>query len=99
MSSINRQPKKTSNKNSFLIIGGITIVAILLLVYLMWYMSPEENKEMVKIIAVTEDGCIAETLDGFAVNIGTCQGNPGQYVEALVDQKMKERAAAMNPTT
>ena len=55
--------------------------------------------EMVKIIAVTEEGCIAETLDGFSVNIGDCNGEPGQYVDAPVDQKAKERAAAMNPTS
>ena len=65
----------------------------------MWYVAPEENFELVKIVAVTEDGCIAETLDGFAVNIGECQGEPGQYVDAAVDKKAKERAAMMNPTT
>ena len=63
----------------------------------MFYTSPEHTMEMVKIIAITENGCIAETMDGFAVNIGNCNGNPGQYVNALVDQKIKERAAAMNP--
>jgi len=64
----------------------------------MFYTAPEENMEMVKIIAVTENGCIGETMDGFAVNIGDCNGKPGQYVNALVDQKTKERAALMNPT-
>ena len=45
--------------------------------------------EMVKIITITESGCIAETLDGHAVNIGNCKHNPGQYVDTLVDQKVK----------
>jgi flagellar basal body-associated protein FliL len=99
MSAINRQPKK-AGKNSILIIGGsITIVAVLLFVYLMWYVSPEENRELVKIIAVTEKGCIGETMDGFSVNVGDCQAQPGQYIDALVDQKAKERATAMNPTS
>lgn len=99
MSAINNQPKNTSNKNSTFIIGGvIAIAAGLLFAYLMLYTAPEENIEMVKIIAVTEKGCIAETLDGFAVNIGDCQAQPGEYVDALVDKKVKERAAAMNPT-
>ncbi|MCV0430955.1 MAG: hypothetical protein K5781_05165 [Nitrosopumilus sp.] len=65
----------------------------------MWYVTPAENMEMVKIIAITSDGCIAETLDGYSVNIGKCQAQPGEYVDALVDNKLKERAAAMNPTS
>jgi hypothetical protein len=54
---------------------------------------------MVKIIAVTDEGCIGETMDGYSVNIGDCDGEPGQFVDALVDQKVKDRAAAMNPTS
>jgi len=100
MSAINNQPKKSSSKNSTFIIGGvIAIAAVVLFAYLMFYTAPEENIELVKIIAITEDGCIAETLDGFAVNIGDCQAQPGEYVNALVDKKVKERAAMMNPTT
>nr|NIP61268.1 hypothetical protein [Nitrosopumilaceae archaeon]NIT99412.1 hypothetical protein [Nitrosopumilaceae archaeon]NIU86150.1 hypothetical protein [Nitrosopumilaceae archaeon]NIV64946.1 hypothetical protein [Nitrosopumilaceae archaeon]NIX60015.1 hypothetical protein [Nitrosopumilaceae archaeon] len=64
-----------------------------------WYTAPEENIERVKVVAVTESGCIAETMDGFAVNIGSCQAQPGDFVMAPVDKKAKERAAAMNPTT
>ena len=100
MSAINRQPKKTASKNSLLVVGGvIAIVSVLLLAYLMWYVAPEENIERVKVIAVTESGCIAETFDGFAVNIGECRAQSGDYVLASVDQKTKERAAAMNPTS
>ena len=102
MSAIKRQPNKasdSSNIKSLVIVGGvIAIGAILLFAYLMWYVAPEENIERVKIIAVTEAGCIAETFDGFAVNIGTCLDKPGEYVLASVDQKTKERAALMNPT-
>ena len=99
MSAINRQPKKTG-RNSTIIIGGvIAIGALLLFAYLMWYVEPEENIELVKVIAITETGCIAETMDGFSVNIGDCNAQPGQYVDALVDQKVKDRAAAMNPTS
>jgi len=100
MSAINRQSKKATSKNSLLIVGGVIAVAsVLLFAYLMWYVTPEKNTEMVKVIAVTESGCIAETLDGFSVNIGECQAESGQYISALVDQKVKERAAAMNPTS
>lgn len=102
MSAIKRQPNKansTSNTKSLVIVGGvITIAAIMLFAYLMWYVTPEENMERVKVVAVTASGCIAETSDGFAVNIGKCQVQSGEYTVVPVDQKIKERAAAMNPT-
>ena len=100
MSAINNQSGKSSNKNSIFIIGGVILVgAVLLLAYLMWYVTPDEYIERVKVIAVTDAGCIAETFDGFAVNIGDCQVKQGEYVNAMIDKKVKERAAAMNPTS
>lgn len=100
MSAINRQPDKKSGKNSTLIISVvIVLVAGLLFAYLMFYTAPTENMEIVKVIAVTESGCIAETLDGYSVNIGECNAQSGEYVDALIDQKVKDRAAAMNPTS
>ena len=99
MTAVGRKSNKKSGKNSIFIIGGVIVIgAGLLFAYLMFYTAPEENMELVKIIAVTDDGCIAETMDGYAVNIGDCNAKPGQYVDALVDQKTKERAALMNPT-
>ena len=99
MSAVDSRSNKKSNKNTTLIIAGvIALGAGLLFAYLMFYTAPAEKMEMVKIIAITNDGCIAETMDGFSVNIGDCNGEPDQYVNALVDQKTKERAALMNPT-
>ena len=98
MSAINKNSKKTSNKNFIYIGVGILVVAASLFAYLMWYVAPVENIEMVKIVAVTENGCIGETFDGFSVNIGDCQAQPGDVVNASIDQKTKERAALMNPT-
>jgi len=99
MSAINNRSDKKSSKNTtFVIAGVIAIGAVLLFAYLMFYTAPVETTELVKIIAVTDDGCVAETMDGYAVNIGDCNAKPGQYVDALVDQKTKERAALMNPT-
>ena len=99
MSAVNNRSDKKSSKNSTLIIAGIiTLGASLLFAYLMLYTAPVERMEIVKIIAITEDGCVAETMDGYAVNIGNCNAKPGQYVNAPVDQKTKERAALMNPT-
>ena len=99
MSAIKSTPKKSSGINSTLLVSGIiAAVAIVLFAYLMFYTAPEQNVELVKVIAVTDQGCIAETLDGYSVSIGDCQAQPGQYVNALVDQKVKDRAALMNPT-
>ncbi len=100
MSAVNNQSRNQSNKKSIFIIGGVILVgAVLLFAYLMWYVSPEEYVERVKVIAVTDAGCIAETFDGYAVNIGNCKVQQGEYVNAVIDKKVKERAAAMNPTS
>ena len=75
------------------------MIAIILFAHLMGYVSPDEYTKRVKAIAVTEKGCIAETSDGFAVNIGNCQIQQGKYVNAVIDKKLKERADLMNPTS
>lgn len=91
--------KSTSSMRTYLLIGGILgSIAVIGLVYMTVYVSPELIDERVKIIAVTETGCIGETFDGYAVNIGQCNAQPGDIVVASVDQKVKERAYAMNPT-
>jgi flagellar basal body-associated protein FliL len=88
------------NNKSLLIIGGvIVIVAVSLFVYLMWYTSPDQIEERVKVIANTGEGCIVETLDGYAINVGPCDFEPDEYIIAPIDQKLKERAALMNPTS
>lgn len=93
-----REEKKFQVKSIVIIAAILVIVGGSLFAYLMFYTAPETNIEMVKIVAITEAGCIAETLDGYSVNVGDCNSQPGQYIDALVDQKVKERAAAMNPT-
>ena len=88
-----------SNKKSLFIISGvISAIAITMFVYLMIYTAPVEVNERVKIIANTEQGCIVETNDGHAINIGPCNGEQDQYIVAPIDQKLKERASLMNPT-
>jgi len=97
--SATKQPGNSSGKRSLLIVSGIlAAIGLSLFAYLMFYTAPEEVAERVEIIAVTDEGCIAETTDGFAVNIGPCQAQEGDFIVALIDQKTKERAAAMNPT-
>jgi len=100
MTALRNNSKRQSDKRSLLIISGIlAAVGLGLFSYLMFYTAPLEVMERVKVIAITDSGCIAETMDGFAVNIGQCSAQEGSYVVAPVDQKVKERAAAMNPTS
>ena len=91
--------KNDSKKSLGIIAGILAAIGVSLFAYLMFYVGPTETTETVKVIAVTEEGCIGETMDEFSFNIGDCQAEPGQYVEALIDQKVKDRAAAMNPTS
>ena len=86
-----------NSKYSIMIVIAIIGVAILLFGYLMWYVSPTEVLENVTIIANTKSGCIAETIDGFPVNIGQCDAKQGDIISANIDSKLKEREAAMNP--
>ena len=64
-----------------------------------WYVSPDMVTERVKVVANTADGCIAESSDGFSVNIGPCDAEPGDSIVGTYDAKIKERRALMNPTT
>jgi hypothetical protein len=81
----------------FLVIAMVG-VASSSLVYLAWYMEPDEVTEKVKIIANTADGCIAESFDGFSVNIGPCDAEAGDVIVGTYDGKINERAILMNPT-
>lgn len=92
-------PQTSSKKPIVIICGILAAIGISLFVYLMWYVSPDVKIEQVKIISVSEDGCIAETYDGFPVNIGPCDAQVGEIISAPIDQKTKERQALMNPTT
>ena len=87
-----------NNKVTIQVFIGVVIVATGLFVYLTWYVSPDEVTEQVKVVANTEDGCIAESFDGFAVNIGPCDAKSGDVIVATYDAKIKERATLMNPT-
>ena len=81
----------------FLIIAMLTTAGSGL-AYLNWYVSPDEVTEQVKIIANTADGCIAESFDGFSVNIGPCDAKAGDVISGTYDKKINDRAILMNPT-
>jgi len=87
-----------SGTKPMLIIGGIiAAIALALFGYLMWYVSPAQVTESVKLIAITEQGCIVETSDGYAITIDSCVGEIGSTIIVTYDKNVKERAAAMNP--
>jgi hypothetical protein len=97
-------PEKTPSKSSdsgkkpiIMILGILGAIGVLGVAYMLWYVSPNHVTEMVRVVAVTESGCVVETMDGFAINIGPCNGKPGELITATYDAKIKERAAAMNP--
>ena len=91
--------KSSSSMKSIVMIGGVLgAIFAVGLAYMFFYVAPEEVIERVEVIAVTQEGCIAETADGFATNIGQCIAEPGEFVMAPIDQKVKERQLAMNPT-
>ena len=91
--------KPTSSTNSLIIVGAILGgIALVGVGYMLVFVEPEMVDQRVKVIAVTESGCIAETFDGYAVNIGSCNAQPDEILIAPVDQKLKEREYAMNPT-
>lgn len=92
------EPRKESKKTVLMISAVITGASLALFGYLMWYVEPDEVTEKVKLIAVTESGCIVETMDGYPMNIGPCEGEPGETITATYDAKIKEREYLMNPT-
>jgi flagellar basal body-associated protein FliL len=87
-----------NSRFTVLLIIAMVAVASSSLAYLSWYVSPEEITEEVKIIANTADGCIAESFDGFSVNIGPCDAKAGDIILGTYDAKINERAILMNPT-
>ena len=90
-----------TKNNHYTIIAFVVVAAVAgsLFAYLNWYVAPDEVTERVKVVANTDDGCIAESSDGFSVNIGPCDAEPGEFVVGTYDAKIKERRALMNPTT
>ena len=88
-----------NSKYTVLLIVVIVGVASSLYGYLTWYVSPDYVTERVRIVANTADGCIAESSDGYSVNIGPCDAEPDEFIVGTYDAKIKERRALMNPTT
>ena len=59
---IKPREKKNFQVKSIVIVAGIlAVVGGSLFTYLIFYTASETNMEMVKVVAITESGCIAET--------------------------------------
>ena len=89
--------QKSSKKSLAIIAGILVIIGGSLFAYLMLYVSPDLVTERVKVIANTADGCIAESYDGFSINIGPCDAKAGDIIVGTYDKKINERAILMNP--
>jgi len=86
-------------KNNKIVIGviiGVMVIATSLFVYLFWYDSSDKVTERVRVIANIGEGCIAETHDGFILNIGPCYAFPGEVIIVTYDVNSKKQA--MNST-
>lgn len=81
-----------NNKILIQIFIVLIVMATSLFVYVLWTSTSDKITERVRIIANIGEGCIAETHDGFAVNIGPCDAFPGEVIVATYDAKSKEQA-------
>jgi hypothetical protein len=87
-------------KNEKQIIAGSIAAAIIVMavaVFPFWNLIPNNVTEQVKVVAVDESGCTAETQDGFIVKIGACNAKPGDNVTASFDGKIRDRQKPFTP--
>ncbi len=80
-----------------LIFSIIVIVFVIGIFYMLLSMSPNYVVQTVTVIANTADGCIAETQDGFSVNIGSCDAEPNDVISAEYDSNIIDRIKAVQP--
>ncbi len=83
----------------YMIAGGIAAAIIVMAVgvFPFWNLIPQKVTETVKVVAVDQSGCTAETSDGFIVPIGQCNAKPGDSITASYDVKIKQREKAFSP--
>jgi len=82
-----------------IIAGGIAaaIIVMAVAVFPFWNLIPNKVTETVKIVAIDESGCTAETHDGFDVKIGLCNAKPGDSINASFDGKIRDREKPFTP--
>ena len=87
-------------KNEKQIVAGAIAAAIIVMavaVFPVWNLIPNKVTETVKVVAVDESGCTAETKDGFVVKIGQCSAKPGDTITASFDGKIRDREKPFTP--
>jgi len=87
-------------KNEKQIIAGAIVAAIIVMavvVFPFWNLIPKEVTEKVKVVAVDDSGCTAETFDKFIVKIGQCNAKPGDNITASFDGKIRDREKPFTP--
>ena len=63
-----------------LMAGGLAVVLILLLTP--WNLIPTQVTEDITVLAVTEHGCVGESLSGYSVVVEGCAADVGDIVSA-----------------
>lgn len=87
-------------KNEKQIIASAIAAAIIVMavgVFPFWNLIPNKVTEAVKVVAVDESGCTAETHDKFIVKIGPCNAKPGDNITASFDSKIRDREKPFTP--
>ena len=106
-----RIEKKSTDKKSpvipviGLMAGGLAVMLILLLTP--WHFVPVEITEDITVLAITEHGCVGESIYGVSVVVSECSAQVGDvisatfYVPAMeLDgfyDKVQERVLAVEP--
>jgi hypothetical protein len=87
-------------KNEKQIVAGAIAAAIIVMavaVFPFWNLIPNKVTEAVRVVSVGGSSCIAETHDGFNVNIGPCNAKPGDNITASFDGKIRDREKPFTP--
>ena len=82
MQNTNQIEKKAPGLKFILILAAATSV-ILVFTLTPWNLVPTLVTEDVTVIAVTEHGCVAESIMGISVVVPDCSAKPGDVVSAI----------------
>ena len=98
---------KKTPQLQFAILLGVAASVILVLTITPWNIVPTMITEDVTVIAVTEYGCVGESVLGQSVVVSECEASVGErvtasfYTPAMTQngyyEKVKERLSIVNP--
>jgi len=89
MQEITQKEKKAPVLKFVLILAAATSV-IVVLTLAPWNFVPTLVTEDVSVIAVTDYGCVAESVTGYSVVVSDCNAKPGDVVSATFYVPAKE---------